>query len=104
MRRRQRRLGIVLALGLALPPASVAADLLRRPTSGERWVRHWLDVVRFAESSGYERDAAKPSAWRYRDYVIRALNDDKPFDRFILEQIAGDELPDADADSLVATG
>jgi hypothetical protein len=83
---------------------AVAADLLARPTYGERWARHWLDVVRFAESSGYERDAAKPQAWRYRDYVIRALNDDKPFDRFVLEQIAGDELPDADADTLVATG
>ncbi len=82
----------------------IAAELLRRPTHGERWARHWLDVVRFAESNGYERDAAKLQAWRYRDYVIRALNDDKPFDRFILEQIAGDELPDADADSLVATG
>jgi hypothetical protein len=82
----------------------VAAELLRRPTYGERWARHWLDVVRFAESNGYERDAAKPHAWRYRDYVIRAFNDDKPFDRFILEQIAGDELPDADATTLVATG
>jgi hypothetical protein len=82
----------------------VAEDLLQRPTYGERWARHWLDVVRYAESSGYERDAAKPHAWRYRDYVIRALNDDKPFDRFILEQIAGDELPDANADTLVATG
>jgi hypothetical protein len=83
---------------------NVAAELLGRPTYGERWARHWLDVVRFAESNGYERDAAKPQAWRYRDYVIRALNDDKPFNRFVLEQIAGDELPDADAESLVATG
>jgi Protein of unknown function (DUF1553)/Protein of unknown function (DUF1549) len=83
---------------------AVAAELLRRPTYGERWARHWLDVVRFAESNGYERDAAKPYAWRYRDHVIRALNDDKPFDRFVLEQIAGDELPDADANTLIATG
>jgi hypothetical protein len=83
---------------------NVAAELLSRPTYGERWARHWLDVVRFAESNGYERDAAKPRAWRYRDYVIRSLNDDKPFNRFVLEQIAGDELPDADAQSLVATG
>lgn len=82
----------------------VAAELLARTTYGERWARHWLDVVRYAESSGYERDAAKPQAWRYRDYVIRAFNDDKPFDRFVLEQIAGDELPDASADTLIATG
>jgi hypothetical protein len=83
---------------------AVADTLLKRPTYGERWARHWLDVVRYAESSGYERDAAKPSVWRYRDYVIRALNEDKPFDRFVLEQIAGDELPDADAQTLVASG
>jgi hypothetical protein len=82
----------------------IAEDLLQRPSYGERWARHWLDVVRYAESSGYERDAAKPHAWRYRDYVIRAFNDDKPFDRFVLEQIAGDELPDADAETIVATG
>ncbi len=83
---------------------AVARDLLARPTYGERWARHWLDVVRYADSSGYERDAAKPSVWRYRDYVIRSFNDDKPYDRFVLEQIAGDELPDADADSLIAMG
>ncbi len=81
-------------------------DLLSRPTYGERWGRHWLDLVRFAESNGYERDAAKPFAWRYRDYVIRAFNDDKPFDRFAIEQLAGDELPDGQvsAETLVATG
>ena len=82
----------------------VVDDLLGRPSHGERWARHWLDLVRYAESNGYERDATKPHAWRYRDYVIRAFNDDKPFDRFILEQLAGDELPDADAESLIATG
>jgi hypothetical protein len=81
-------------------------DLLTRPAYGERWGRHWLDLVRYAESNGYERDAAKPFAWRYRDYVIRAFNSDKPFDRFVLEQLAGDELPDDEvsADTLVATG
>ena len=79
-------------------------DLLSRPTYGERWARHWLDLVRYADSNGYERDAAKPFVWRYRDYVIRALNDDKPLDRFITEQIAGDELPDATAETIVATG
>ncbi len=82
----------------------VAESLLARPAHGERWGRHWLDLVRYAESNGYERDAAKPHAWRYRDYVIRSFNADKPFDRFILEQLAGDELPDANAETLVATG
>jgi hypothetical protein len=79
-------------------------DLLARPAYGERWGRHWLDVVRYAETNGYERDATKPQAWRYRDYVIRAFNDDKPFDRFLLEQLAGDELPDASAEAFIALG
>jgi hypothetical protein len=83
---------------------AVVKDLLARPTYGERWGRHWLDVVRYAETAGYERDAAKPSVWRYRDYVIKAFNDDKPYDRFLLEQLAGDELSDANADTLIATG
>ncbi len=78
--------------------------LLDSPRYGEKWGRHWLDLVRFAETNSYERDGAKPNAWRYRDYVIRALNDDKPYDRFIREQLAGDELPDADTESFVATG
>jgi hypothetical protein len=81
-------------------------DLLAHPAHGERWARHWLDLVRYADSNGYERDAAKPFAWRYRDYVIRALNTDKPFDRFLLEQLAGDELPENEIqpETLVATG
>jgi uncharacterized protein DUF1553/uncharacterized protein DUF1549 len=66
--------------------------LLASPHFGERWAQHWLDVVRFAESNGYEVDADRPQAWRYRDYVIRSFNDDKPYDRFLTEQIAGDEL------------
>ena len=78
--------------------------LLASPQYGERWGRHWLDVVRFAQSNGYERDGEKLLAWRYRDYVIKAFNDDKPYDRFVKEQIAGDELPDATAESVVATG
>jgi hypothetical protein len=78
--------------------------LLAAPAHGERYARHWLDVARYADTNGYERDADKPGAWRYRDRVIRALNDDLRYDRFVLEQLAGDELPDADADSLVATG
>lgn len=79
-------------------------DLLTRPEYGERWARHWLDVVRYADSNGYERDAEKPFVWRYRDYVIEALNKDKPFDRFVIEQIAGDDLPDKSLESHIATG
>jgi hypothetical protein len=79
-------------------------NLLGRPTYGERWARHWLDVVRYAETAGYERDAVKPSVWRYRDYVIRAFNEDKSYDRFLLEQLAGDELPDMNADTLIGVG
>lgn len=63
----------------------VVDELLARPAYGERWARHWLDLVRYADSNGYERDAAKPFVWRYRDYVIAALNADKPFDRFVVE-------------------
>lgn len=83
--------------------AKVVDDLLARPQYGERWGRHWLDVVRYAESNGYERDGAKPHAWRYRDYVIDSLNADKPYDRFILEQVAGDELEGSNAESQIAT-
>jgi mono/diheme cytochrome c family protein len=78
--------------------------LLGSPHYGEKWGRHWLDLVRYAESNSYERDAAKPYVWRYRDYVIDSLNDDKPFDRFLLEQLAGDEIPDRTPETLVATG
>ncbi len=65
---------------------------LASPHFGERWARHWLDAVRFAESDGFETNQPRPNAWPYRDYVIRALNEDKPYDRFILEQLAGDQL------------
>jgi hypothetical protein len=78
--------------------------LLADPRYGERWARHWLDVARYADTNGYERDADKPFAWRYRDWVIRSLNADKPFARMILEQLAGDDLPDADVDTVIATG
>ena len=81
----------------------VVDDLLSRPAYGERWARHWLDVVRYADTNGYERDAEKPFVWRYRDYVIGALNADKPFDRFAMEQLAGDELPDASIETVIAT-
>src|SRR5262245_25235545 len=79
-------------------------DVLSRPAYGERYARHWLDLARYADSNAYERDALKPSVWRYRDYVIRSFNADKPFDRFVREQIAGDELPDATAETVIATG
>jgi len=78
--------------------------LLARPEYGERWARHWLDVVRYGDTNGYERDALKPMVYKYRDYVIRAFNQDKPFNRFLTEQLAGDELPDADAETMIATG
>jgi len=77
--------------------------LLDSPRYGERWARHWLDLVRYAESDGFKQDAYRPNAWRYRDYVIRAFNTDKPYDRFILEQIAGDEIAPQDLDALAAT-
>jgi hypothetical protein len=82
----------------------LVSRLLAHPGYGERWGRHWLDLARYADSNGYERDGSKPSVWKYRDYVIRSLNDDKPYDRFVLEQLAGDELPDADAETLLAMG
>jgi hypothetical protein len=69
--------------------------LLESPHYGERWGRHWLDLVRYAESNGYERDGPKPHAWRYRDYVIDSFNSDKPYDQFVREQLAGDELAEA---------
>lgn len=79
-------------------------QLLASEQYGEKWARHWLDLVRYAETNGYERDGRKDLIWKYRDYVIRAFNEDKPFDRFILEQLAGDELPDATPESITATG
>jgi hypothetical protein len=78
--------------------------LLDSPQYGEKWGRHWLDLVRYAETHGYERDSAKPFAWRYRDYVIDSFNNDKPYDRFLLEQLAGDELDEVTPESLIATG
>ncbi|MFN0165519.1 MAG: DUF1553 domain-containing protein [Bryobacteraceae bacterium] len=78
--------------------------LLNSPHYGERWARHWLDVVRFAESEGFERDWLREHAWRYRDYVIRSFNLDKPYDRFAKEQIAGDVLEPVTHDGITATG
>ncbi|OYW17415.1 MAG: hypothetical protein B7Z55_12570, partial [Planctomycetales bacterium 12-60-4] len=78
--------------------------LLASPHFGERWARYWLDLVRYADTSGYERDQEKPFAWKYRDWVANAINDDMPYDRFVLEQLAGDELPDRTEASVIATG
>jgi len=88
--------------------AALIDELLEQPQFGERWARHWLDVARYAETSGKESDVTFPHAWRYRDYVIRSFNADKPYDRFIMEQIAGDLLAattDAEwNENLIATG
>ena len=81
----------------------VVDRLLASPRYGERWARHWLDLARYAESEGFKADEIRPNAWRYRDYVIKSFNDDKPYDRFIKEQIAGDELWPSDPDARVAT-
>ena len=78
--------------------------LLASPRYGERWARHWLDLVRYADSDGYRIDDFRPNAWRYRDYVIQSFNDDKPYDRFVQEQLAGDELFPGDPAALTATG
>ena len=106
-------------LGLPPTPAEVAAFLndsstdaygaaldrmLASPRYGERWARHWLDLARYAESEGFKADETRPNAWRYRDYVIKAFNDDKPYDRFVQEQIAGDEMWPESAEAKVATG
>lgn len=106
-------------IGLPPTPAEVAAfvadedpqayeklidQLLRSPHYGERWGRHWLDLVRFAETNSFERDGAKPNVWKYRDYVIRSFNQDKPYGQFVREQLAGDELDEVTKETLTATG
>lgn len=106
-------------LGLPPSPSEVAAfvadkaadawpklveRLLASPHYGERWGQHWLDVVRFAETDGFEYDTHRIGAWRYRDYVIKSFNEDKPFDRFITEQLAGDELDPQSEELLIAAG
>jgi len=77
---------------------------LSSPQYGERWARYWLDLVRYADTSGYERDQEKPFAWKYRDWVVNAFNQDLPYDRFVIEQLAGDEIADRSEDSVIATG
>ncbi len=78
--------------------------LLASPRYGERWGRHWLDLARYADSSGFHDDIHRPHAWRYRDYVIHSLNEDKSYDRFTVEQTAGDLVPNRDPSSWIATG
>jgi mono/diheme cytochrome c family protein len=84
--------------------AELVERVLASPRYGERWAQHWLDVVRFAESSGFETNLPRPNAWPYRDYVIAALNDDKPYDHFIAEQIAGDALGEPTATGFLVAG
>ncbi len=78
--------------------------LLASPQYGVRWARHWLDLARYAESNGFEFDEIRPDAWRYRDYVVDAFNRDKPYDQFLREQLAGDEIEPVQPEALVATG
>ncbi|MBI2423200.1 MAG: DUF1549 domain-containing protein [Candidatus Hydrogenedentes bacterium] len=84
--------------------AQLVEQLLASPHYGEKWGRHWLDLVGYAETNGYERDGEKPYMWRYRDYVVNAFNQDMPYDQFIREQIAGDELDTVTPDTITATG
>jgi mono/diheme cytochrome c family protein len=106
---------------IGLPPTSAEVDqfksdasatnyeqlvdcLLADPHFGERWGRHWLDAARYADSDGYEKDLPRPYAWRYRDWVINAINRDLPYDQFVIEQLAGDLLPNANQEQKIATG
>jgi mono/diheme cytochrome c family protein len=106
---------------VGLPPAPEAVDafvadadpkayeklvdtLLASPQYGERWARHWLDVVHYGDTSGYDKDKTRPNAWPYRDYVIRSLNDDKPYARFVQEQLAGDVLFPGSPDGIIGLG
>jgi len=82
----------------------VVDRLLASPRYGERWAMRWLDIVRYADTNGYEIDAERANAWRYRDYVVNAFNQDKPYDRFIREQLAGDEIWPGNSEALIATG
>jgi len=105
-------------IGLLPPPEEVEAfvndsspnawekrvdQLLASPHYGERWGRHWLDVARYADSAGHIHDDDSPNAWKYRDYVIQSFNNDKPYNRFVIEQLAGDEIDDVSYETLIAT-
>ena len=97
---------IYVSCGLAWEREELKAveRLLASPHYGEAWGRLWLDAVRFAETAGFNADPDRPLAYKYRDYVIRSFNDDKSYDQFIAEQIAGDELFPESVDALTATG
>src|SRR5207248_4474626 len=82
----------------------VLTRLLASKHYGEQQARLWLDVVRYADTNGFSNDFERPNAWRYRDYVVRSFNNDKPFDRFITEQLAGDELDPKEPELLIASG
>src|SRR5437016_1186936 len=82
----------------------VVDRLLDSPHYGEKWARHWLDLAHYADSDGYEKDLPRPYAWRWRDWVIHALNSNVHFDQFTIEQLAGDLLPNAGVDQRIATG
>jgi hypothetical protein len=82
----------------------LADRLLSSPKYGERQARRWLDLARYADSTGFQNDTSRPNMWRYRDYVINAFNQDKPYDRFVKEQLAGDEIAPNDQNALIATG
>src|SRR5229473_7478872 len=84
--------------------SKLVEQLLNSPQYGERWGQHWLDVVRFAETDGFEYDTHRKDAWRYRDYVVRAFQNDKPYDRFLTEQLAGDEIGAKEDETLIAAG
>lgn len=84
--------------------ADYSRRLMATPHYGEHFGRHWLDVARYADSAGFANDYSRPNAWRYRDYVIRSFNNDKPYDQFVKEQIAGDEIDSTDSEKLIATG
>lgn len=84
--------------------ADYGRRLMASPQYGEHFGRHWLDVARYADSAGFANDYSRPNAWRYRDYVIRSFNNDKPYDQFVKEQIAGDEIDSTDSEKLIATG
>ena len=107
---RRMRFGLT---GLPPTPAEVAEfestpafanKLMGTPQYGEHFARHWLDVARYADTAGFANDYARPNAWRYRDYVVRAFNSDKPYDQFAREQIAGDEIDPKKPENLIATG
>ena len=86
------------------PTRSWSTGCSPSPHYGERWARHWLDVVHYGDTHGYDKDKPRPNAWPYRDYVIRALNDDKPYARFVQEQVAGDVLFPGTVDGIEALG